>query len=133
MAHRRLSLNIGVDGISSLQIGDGNAANDIDAKGHESGKGLRKKVKANDDVTWSAPPGYGLVIVFPDVSPFTGSPQLIQGQTNTAGTAVEAVSCDAFGNPGGVVMPNARYKYTVILTPPGASPISEDPQIIVDN
>jgi hypothetical protein len=122
-----ISVDSGADGINCLLIADGpRGNNDIDNKGHESGTGLRKKIKTNDIVTWRAPIGYGLVIIFPDVSPFTGSPQLIQGQLNAAGTFVDAVSS-------AVTQPNARYKYTITLTPPGLPPISEDPQIIIDN
>ena len=128
MKHKNISVDLGADGTNTLQIADADSANDIDGRGHESGKGLRKKVKAMDDVTWSAPPGSGLVIVFPFESPFTGAPLLIQGATNAAGTAVEAVS-----TPVDPATLNGRYKYTVILTPAGAPPVSEDPQIIVDN
>jgi|HubBroStandDraft_1064217.scaffolds.fasta_scaffold788994_1 hypothetical protein len=113
------------DGVNCLRVFD------IDAEGkpaggivRENGKGLRKHLTAGvDSIVWRAPPNVILVITF-QVSPFTGTAQMITGIQNANET-------QATGGPVPRSASPVRYKYSILLISNGQL-VSEDQQIIID-
>jgi hypothetical protein len=133
MADHTIYVQIDPQGTQTLVITDENeqtVSSSVTASGQpvtDNGKGVRKRVKHGKSVSWCVgPPGASLTVDFGSTTP-------LSSRTVSISPSTSSWTCS--GDNKVLTTASAdRYKYTITyLQSSTATPVTEDPQIIIDD